>query len=457
MPILDHIDSFPPLNHKPNLVPPIIGQPPPLQQQPEHVNLHILLPQRLTRPLSPRLRNHLPSLHTPLHQHGSRNAGVLSAPAARGVGVIGRPGEISQRGEQAVQPDIHGYEMLPSGQPPVPPTPEDPGPEGQAPALQEGQKAAGEAGAVHVHEVAVAPVVLEVGGRREAELGVLGRAVTVPGAGDAADDGDVEGEVQRVDRVRVGEGLVRVLALGIGEEDGQGRRAGSWSSGEVVGQVDETLPRHAFPGASARDAFGGGAAPEEGAFFFGKRRVWMLIGCVVVDFVYVVPGGGVEYVGVAVNFALGEDGEQLTRGLKGRGAKVEAVEIAKVWLMAGGGGEGPVAKKDAMGVRCGAGRAEDATVPGGCSLGKRRGRAGYGAYGESVGARVIFKRSCGTQVFWYMPGRSSISAPTMLCRFAKVLGRSPSNASKVLQILEGNCRPWLIVEVERQYHVGQVA
>ncbi len=31
------------------------------------------------------------------------------------------------------------------------------------------------------------------------------------------------------------------------------------------------------------------------------------------------------------------------RGLEGRGAEIEAVEIAKVRLMAGGGGEGPVA------------------------------------------------------------------------------------------------------------------
>ena len=141
----------------------------------------------------------------------------------------------------------------------------------------------------------------------------------------------------------MGERLVCVLALGVGEEDGQGWRAGGWDGGEIVGEVDETLTRHSFPGAVARDTFGGCAAPEEGAFFFGERWVWMFIGCVVVDLVYVVPRGGVEYVSVAVDFALGEDREKLIRGLKGGGAEVEAVEIAKIRLMAGGGGEGPVA------------------------------------------------------------------------------------------------------------------
>lgn len=91
--------------------------------------------------------------------------------------------------------------MLPRRQSAVPPAPEDGGAEGQTAALEEGQEAAGEAGAVDVHEVAVAPVVLEVGRGREAELGVLRRAVVVPGAGDAVDDGDVEGEVERGDGV----------------------------------------------------------------------------------------------------------------------------------------------------------------------------------------------------------------------------------------------------------------
>lgn len=243
-----------------------------------------------------------------------------------------------------MQADVDGDEMLPGGQAGVPPAAEDGGTEGDAPTLEEGQEAAGVSGAVDVHEVAVAPVVLEVGWGREAELGVLGRAVVVPGAGDAVDDGDVEGEVEGRDGVGgVREGLVCVFALGVGEEDGEGGGAGGWDGGEVVGEVDEALPRHAFPGAVAGDAFGGGAAPEEGAVFVGKGRIGMFDGRVVVDFVHVVPWGGVQYVGIAVDFALGEDGKELMRGFEGRGAEVEAVEIAEVRLMAGRGGEGPVA------------------------------------------------------------------------------------------------------------------
>ena len=78
--------------------------------------------------------------------------------------------------------------MLPSRQPAIPPASENASSEGQTLALEEGEKAAGEARAVDVDEVAVAPVVLEVGWGREAEFGVLGRAVVVPGAGDAVDD-----------------------------------------------------------------------------------------------------------------------------------------------------------------------------------------------------------------------------------------------------------------------------
>lgn len=107
--------------------------------------------------------------------------------------------------------------------------------------------------------------------------------------------------------------------------------------------MDEALARHAFPGTVAGDTFGGGAAPEEGVFFFGERRVWVFVGGVVGDFVDVVPGGGVENVGVAGDFALGEDGEQLVGGFEGSGAKVEAVEVTEVGLMAGGGGECPIA------------------------------------------------------------------------------------------------------------------
>lgn len=107
--------------------------------------------------------------------------------------------------------------------------------------------------------------------------------------------------------------------------------------------MDETLAGHSFPGAVARDAFGCGAAPEEGVFFFGEWWVWMFVRCAVVDFVDVIPRGGIEYVSVAVNFALGEDWEEPMRGFEGRRAEVEAVEVAEVRLMAGGGGERPVA------------------------------------------------------------------------------------------------------------------
>lgn len=208
-------------------------------------------------------------------------------------------------------------------------------------------------------------MVLKVRRGREGEFGFLSRGVVVPGAGDAVDDGDVEGEVECVYGVGGVEGLVGVFAVGGGEEEREGGGAGGWGAGEVVGEVDEALARHAFPGAVAGDAFGSGAAPEEGAFLFGERRVGMLVGWVVGDFVHVVPRGGVEYVGVAVDFALGEDGEELVGGFEGCGAEVEAVQVAKVWLVAGGRGEGPIAEEDAMGVRCGAGCAEGATVPGG--------------------------------------------------------------------------------------------
>ena len=235
-----------------------------------------------------------------------------------------------------MQADVDGDEVRPGGEAGVPPGAEDGGAEGQAAAVEEREEAAGEGGAVDVHEIAVAPVVLEVRPGREAELGVLRRAVAVPGAGDAVDDGDVEGEVEGGD----GGGVVGVFSLGAGEEDGQG---GGCGVGEVVGEVDEALARHAFPGAVAGDAFGGGAAPEEGVFFFGEGRVGVVGGWVVGDLVDVVPGGWVDDVGVAVDFALGEDGEELVGGLEGGGAEVEAVEVAEVGLMAGGAGEGPVA------------------------------------------------------------------------------------------------------------------
>lgn len=81
------------------------------------------------------------------------------------------------------------------------------------------------------------------------------------------------------------------------------------------------------------------------------------------DFVDVVPGGRVEDVGESAGFALGEDGEELGGGAEGGGAEVEPVEVAEVGLVAWGGGEGPVAEEDALGVWGRAGEAERACVP----------------------------------------------------------------------------------------------
>ena len=74
----------------------------------------------------------------------------------------------------------------------------------------------------------------------------------------------------------------------MGEEDGGlGKGGGGGGGGEVGGgEVDEALAGHAFPGAEDGDAFGGGAAPEEGVFFFGKGKV--RVGALVVG---VVRGG----------------------------------------------------------------------------------------------------------------------------------------------------------------------
>lgn len=138
--------------------------------------------------------------------------------------------------------------------------------------MQEGEEAAGVAGAVDVEEVAVVPVGLEGGWRGESEFGVLVSAVVVPGAGYAVDDGDVEGEVEGGDGVG-GEGLVVVFSRegGVREEKGEGWRVDV--CGEVVGEVDGALATHSLPGALPGNAFGGGAAPEEGIFFLLERDV----------------------------------------------------------------------------------------------------------------------------------------------------------------------------------------
>lgn len=194
---------------------------------------------------------------------------------------------------------------------------------------------------------------LEGGGWGEGEFAGLGLPVVVPGAVEVVDDGDVEGEVE------VGEGVGGEEAVGVvvwgGEEDREGGGARGGGLGEVVGEVDEALAAHAFPGAVAGDAFGGAAAPEEGVFFGGEGGVGVGgVGGGVGHFVDVVPGGGVEDVGEAGDFALREYGQELVGCLEGGGAEVEAVEVAEIGLVAGGGAEGPVAEEGSLGMGRGA-------------------------------------------------------------------------------------------------------
>ena len=110
-----------------------------------------------------------------------------------------------------MQAHIDGDEMPPRGEPAVPPGAKDSGAEGKGAGLQEGEEAAAEASAVDVHEVAVAPVVLEVGWWHKGEFAVLVGAVIVPSASDAVDNGDVEREVEGCEGC--GEVLVGVFSL----------------------------------------------------------------------------------------------------------------------------------------------------------------------------------------------------------------------------------------------------
>lgn len=91
-----------------------------------------------------------------------------------------------------MEADIDRDEMLPREEAAVPPFAEHGCFEDEAVALQEGEEAAAEAGAVEVEEVSVAPVGLEVGLVHEAELADLVLAVPVPAAGDAIYDSHVE-------------------------------------------------------------------------------------------------------------------------------------------------------------------------------------------------------------------------------------------------------------------------
>lgn len=86
--------------------------------------------------------------------------------------------------------------------------------------MQEWQEASAEAGAVEVEKEAAAPMGLEVGAGREAELGDLVGTVVVPAARDVVDDGDVKVQVEgRGRQERVG---IDIQAGGVREEDWEG-------------------------------------------------------------------------------------------------------------------------------------------------------------------------------------------------------------------------------------------
>ena len=138
--------------------------------------------------------------------------------------------------------------------------------------MEEREEAAAVAGAVDVEEVAVAPVVLEVGWGGETEFAVLGGAVVVPGSGYAIYNRDVKGKVEGGDGVGW-KGLVVVSAREgrMRKKEGEGWRM--YVRGEIVGEMDGALATHSLPGALPGDAFGGGAAPEKGVFLFCERGI----------------------------------------------------------------------------------------------------------------------------------------------------------------------------------------
>ena len=127
--------------------------------------------------------------------------------------------------------------------------------------------------------------------------------------------------------------------------------------GEIVGEVDGALATHSLPGAFPGNAFGGGAAPEEGIFFLRERGIWVHGGSVIEYFVDVIPWRRIEDVGVALDFALREYGQQLVRGFVGCWSKVEAMEVTKVGLVAGRSCKRPITQEDSMRMRSCARRA----------------------------------------------------------------------------------------------------
>lgn len=225
------------------LIASIIRQAAPLEQKPEQVNLHVLLPEHLARPFAPGLGDPLPGLDVCLHASVSLLSGFA------GVLVRHRPlgaGEIRQCAQQAVEADVDGHEMLPCEHAAVPPLAEHGRLEDQAAAAEKGQEATAEAGAVEVDEEPMAPMVLEIRLVRQPELARLVAAVIVPAARDTIHEGDVKVEAERGGREKPVR--VRCWLRGVREEDGE------WVGG-IVGKVDETLTRHSFPGCVSGEAF----------------------------------------------------------------------------------------------------------------------------------------------------------------------------------------------------------
>lgn len=183
--------------------------------------------------------------------------------------------------------------------------------------------------------------------------------------------------------------------------------------GGVVGEVNEALAGHALPRCVLGKPFGGGASPEESVFLGGERVVGIRIGWCVFYLVYIVPGRRVADIGVAVNFALGEDGEKLVRGFECARAKVEAMEMGEVGLVAGICRQCPVAQKQAMGVRGCAGSAKVAGIPEiRFASGRVRWARNRAVVGERVGGCSVFERAFGGfGIFQRMPRLFAICAP----------------------------------------------
>ena len=133
------------------------------------------------------------------------------------------------------------------------------------------------ASVVHVKEIAVLPMTLEIsccccvcsGKGRGSELSALVLAVWGLAVGNVG-EGDVGIQVcygaDALEGIRVVLPFYRVQIGGM-EESTVGGESG------VIGEVYHALADHAFPGAVLGDAFGGGASPEEGVGLGGEGAV----------------------------------------------------------------------------------------------------------------------------------------------------------------------------------------